>query len=49
MEKAAYKKQLLGNILAGRTQHRSTLIRQAILSLEDERIVRCINHGLNEI
>lgn len=27
MVKAAYKKQLLGNILAGRTQHRSTLIR----------------------
>lgn len=49
MVKAAYKKQLLTNILEGRTQQRPTLIKQAILNLDRERIARCVRHGLSEI
>lgn len=47
--KATYKKQLLANILEGRTQQRPTMIKQAILSLDRERIARCVRHGLSEI
>ena len=49
MVKAAYKKSLLKDILEESQKKRTTLIKEAILGLDPDKIAKCLAHSMNEI
>lgn len=49
MVKAHYKKALLARILSDQRKNPVQLIKEAVATLDPEKIRRCVDHGVNEI